>query len=291
MTVSNHPPLPALPIRDARGAVLAGAAALLLSACAGMAPGGADTGPAAAATDAATTAAVPAKGSEDAKAGAHAPVAAALDPIVGAGAGLDGGLQAPDTPTFFSLPMSGENAGQSALELPSAPFARFGTTPGASVADGPSIRFRRRSPVPREDAPEPDEANEGLEIGRGTASWYGLQFHGRRTANGERYNMYDLTAAHKSLPFNTIVSVKSLQTGRTVRVRINDRGPYVDGRVIDLSKAAADELGMTDVGIRPVSLTVEEWPDGTVPEAGAARQPGTKGAKATRKRTHAHSRH
>ncbi len=121
------------------------------------------------------------------------------------------------------------------------------------VAGGPSIRFKK--PFGERGAP-----SEGAEVDRGTASWYGLQFHGRRTANGERYDMYDLTAAHKTLPFNTIVSVHNLQTGRSVRVRINDRGPYVDGRVIDLSKAAAEQLGMAEIGLRPVSLVVEEWP-------------------------------
>ncbi len=77
------------------------------------------------------------------------------------------------------------------------------------------------------------------ELERGHASWYGGQFHGRRTANGETYDKYALTAAHKTLPFGTIVRVRSLALGREVDVRINDRGPFAPGRVIDVSQAAA----------------------------------------------------
>lgn len=82
----------------------------------------------------------------------------------------------------------------------------------------------------------------------GIASWYGPGFHGRRTANGERYNMYAMTAAHKILPLNTTVRVTNLRTGRSIHVRINDRGPFVPGRVIDLSKAAAARLGILAAG-------------------------------------------
>ena len=88
----------------------------------------------------------------------------------------------------------------------------------------------------------------------GVASWYGGKFHGRTTANGEKYNMWSLTAAHKTLPFGTRVKVTNTNTGGTVIVRINDRGPFVAGRVIDLSKAAANEIGMG--GLAPVKLTV-----------------------------------
>jgi rare lipoprotein A len=81
----------------------------------------------------------------------------------------------------------------------------------------------------------------------GKASWYGPGFHGRLTANGERFNTNALTAAHKSLPFGTRVRVTNGRTGRAVVVRINDRGPFVQGRVIDLSKAAAKAIGMSGV--------------------------------------------
>jgi len=78
----------------------------------------------------------------------------------------------------------------------------------------------------------------------GMASWYGPGFHGRKTANGERFNTNDLTAAHKSLPFNTLLRVTNLENGRYTIVRVNDRGPYARGRIIDLSYAAKTEIGM-----------------------------------------------
>src|SRR5215216_6568260 len=85
-------------------------------------------------------------------------------------------------------------------------------------------------------------------IQSGGASWYGPGFQGKRTANGERFNTHALTAAHKSLPFGSRVRVTNERTGRSVVVRINDRGPYAHGRVIDLSKAAAQAVGLSGVG-------------------------------------------
>jgi rare lipoprotein A len=90
----------------------------------------------------------------------------------------------------------------------------------------------------------------------GMASWYGPGFHGNRSASGEIYNQNAMTAAHKSLPFGTAVQVTNLDNGRSVVVRINDRGPYIHGRVIDLSAAAARVLGLMQTGIAPVQLEV-----------------------------------
>lgn len=90
----------------------------------------------------------------------------------------------------------------------------------------------------------------------GIASWYGPGFHGRRSASGERYNQNAMTAAHRSLPFGTNVQVTNLNNGRSVIVRINDRGPYARGRVIDLSAAAARVLGVMQTGIAPVRVDV-----------------------------------
>lgn len=90
----------------------------------------------------------------------------------------------------------------------------------------------------------------------GVASWYGGKFHGRKTANGERYDMNKLTAAHKSLPFGTRVKVTNRKNGRSVIVRINDRGPYAGKRVIDLSRKAAEAVGMIRSGIAPVTVEV-----------------------------------
>jgi rare lipoprotein A len=94
----------------------------------------------------------------------------------------------------------------------------------------------------------------GVTIERGVASWYGPGFDGRRTASGERYDMDDLTAAHPRLPFGTLVEVRNLDNGRTVRVRINDRGPFEKNRIIDLSKGAAKSIGMLGPGTARVEL-------------------------------------
>ena len=88
----------------------------------------------------------------------------------------------------------------------------------------------------------------------GIASWYGHPYHGRRAASGEIYNMYDMTAAHRTLPFGTMVRVHDLENGRDVTVRINDRGPFVEGRIIDLSYAAAQSMGMP--GLARVQLEI-----------------------------------
>lgn len=90
----------------------------------------------------------------------------------------------------------------------------------------------------------------------GVASWYGKRFHGRRTAAGERYDMFELTAAHRYLPLGTVVKVTNLKNNKQVTVRINDRGPYFGGRVIDLSLAAACELRMVKKGVTKVKLEV-----------------------------------
>jgi rare lipoprotein A len=90
----------------------------------------------------------------------------------------------------------------------------------------------------------------------GSASWYGGKFHGRKTANGERYNQNALTAAHKTLPFGTKVRVTNESNGKSVIVRINDRGPYVGKRVIDLSRAAANAVGMVQRGVARVKVEV-----------------------------------
>jgi len=94
----------------------------------------------------------------------------------------------------------------------------------------------------------------------GIASWYGPGFDGRHTANGEIYDMNEISAAHKTLPFGTIVQVVDLETGKSVIVRINDRGPFIKGRIIDLSKGAAEKLGIIDKGITKVGLRILRWP-------------------------------
>ncbi|WP_078084352.1 septal ring lytic transglycosylase RlpA family protein [Microbulbifer mangrovi] len=101
---------------------------------------------------------------------------------------------------------------------------------------------------------------------RGHASWYGTKFHGRKTANGEVYNMYALSAAHKTLPLPSYAKVTNLDNGRSIIVRVNDRGPFVPGRIIDLSYTAAQKLGYIDKGVarvEVVALDPESLPSAT----------------------------
>jgi len=90
----------------------------------------------------------------------------------------------------------------------------------------------------------------------GIASWYGVPFHGRRASNGEIYDMHKLTAAHRTLPFDTVVRVTNLSNGKSTVVRITDRGPFVDNRIIDLSMAAAQEIDSMGAGVVPVRLEI-----------------------------------
>jgi len=94
----------------------------------------------------------------------------------------------------------------------------------------------------------------------GIASWYGPGFDGNLTSNGEVYDMNGISAAHKALPFGTIVRVVEFSTGKSIIVRINDRGPFIEGRIIDLSKGAARKLGIIDKGITKVGLRIIRWP-------------------------------
>lgn len=98
-----------------------------------------------------------------------------------------------------------------------------------------------------------------LETETGTASYYADEFNGRKTANGEIYNMYDLTAAHPTYPFNTKLKVINLQNGKSVEVRINDRMPQFKSRIIDLSLAAAKKIDMINTGIQEVKVEVLSW--------------------------------
>lgn len=91
---------------------------------------------------------------------------------------------------------------------------------------------------------------------QGMASWYGSKFHGKRTANGEIYNKYDFTAAHNTLPLPSIVKVKNLENGKSVVVRVNDRGPFTKNRIIDLSKRAATQLGFLQKGTAKVEVVL-----------------------------------
>ena len=118
------------------------------------------------------------------------------------------------------------------------PFSRYGN-PGSYAVDGRTYQVMKSS--------------GGYKI-RGIASWYGTKFHKKRTSSGDRYDMYAMTAAHKTLPLPTYVKVKNLRNGRVAIVKINDRGPFHSDRVIDLSYAAAAKLGVFPSGTAPVEI-------------------------------------
>jgi len=151
-----------------------------------------------------------------------------------------------------------------------------GFTASCSVKDGAPNKYSRNwdeiaDAVPRDETRSkygnPDsyevfgkryyvmDSSEGFKQ-KGDASWYGTKFHGRRASSGETYDMYAMTAAHKTLPLPTYVEVKNLKNGRKAVVKVNDRGPFHDGRIIDLSYAAATKLGVVATGTAPVEIRV-----------------------------------
>jgi rare lipoprotein A len=148
---------------------------------------------------------------------------------------------------------SGGESGTGLRPLARQPALPPGAPPRSEV---PSVRYDLAVSGAGEDDGVPGDAGPREIFERGGASWYGIQFHQRKTANGERFDMTAMTAAHRTLPFNTRVCVRSLVNGREVLVRINDRGPYAAGRIIDLSRAAADALGMLGLGIKLVALSI-----------------------------------
>ncbi|MEX2602072.1 MAG: septal ring lytic transglycosylase RlpA family protein [Balneolaceae bacterium] len=119
---------------------------------------------------------------------------------------------------------------------------------------------------------ETREYRPGSVLEQGVASWYGPNFHGRATANGETYDMEALTAAHRTLPFNTLVRVVNQGNSREVHVRINDRGPYVGNRIIDLSRRAAREIDMIGSGTAEVTLYLLEEGDRPITSVTASSQ-------------------
>jgi rare lipoprotein A len=144
--------------------------------------------------------------------------------------------------SIAGLPAAGESADRP--DESSVP----GSYHGGAVTVSPD-----RLPVPEPPTP-PGDSETGM------ASWYGGKFQGRQTASGEVFDTEELTAAHKTLPFGTRVRVVNTENGESVVVRINDRGPFVEGRIIDLSRAAAREIGMTGSGVTRVRLEVVERP-------------------------------
>jgi rare lipoprotein A len=145
-----------------------------------------------------------------------------------------------------------------ATPLTSLTPSSIGATPVARVTLKVTPDDRAGDDDPMGDDKYQLTGDSARQFERGHASWYGPRFHGRLTASGERYDMYALTAAHKTLPFGTVVRVRSKVLGREVDVRINDRGPFAPGRVIDVSRAAAEALGLVELGVAEVSLLLPE---------------------------------
>lgn len=127
------------------------------------------------------------------------------------------------------------------------------SAPPAQPEPGPAPETVERAPDAAAVNPVP---HEGVAFEQGKASWYGAPFHGRQASNGEIYDMNKLTAAHRTLPFNTMVRVTNLTNGKSTTVRITDRGPFVDNRIIDLSYAAAQQIDSVGPGVVPVRLDI-----------------------------------
>ena len=131
---------------------------------------------------------------------------------------------------------------------------------GAAQGNSGSAHDRGSPAQPPKPATKSKISRKSKPYQVGTASWYGSYFQGKDTASGEPYNMYDFTAAHPTLPLGTYVNVTNVRNGRAVVVRVNDRGPVVDGRIIDVSYGAAQALGMKSRGIQQVRLDLVEQP-------------------------------
>ena len=148
----------------------------------------------------------------------------------------------------------------------SQPIYRSGSAPSLGASTTKSSARSANTPVPssvvapRKTAHPVDteKINTSKAYQIGVASYYGKKFHGRKTANGETFNMYKLTAAHRVLPLGTRVRVTHLENGRWVELKVNDRGPFIEGRIIDLSFAAALELEMVKSGKAKVMIEIIE---------------------------------
>jgi len=136
-----------------------------------------------------------------------------------------------------------------------APSPRFTSTPSSTKKTSSSKKSRRSTPP---------KMSANVRVGQtyvGIASYYAHDFHGKLTANGETFDMYGITAAHKTLPFNTIVRVTNLDNDKSILVRINDRGPFIPGRMLDLSYGAAKKLGILAPGTAKVRIEIVELGD------------------------------
>lgn len=190
---------------------------------------------------------------------------------------------------------SAESGAQVPAAVPSA-GKRSGRVPRAAQPAAPAAETRPSDAASSGDSAESSSNPEFALVPsrdsdqQGLASWYGPGLHGRMTASGERFDKQEFTAAHRSFAFGSRVCVRSAATGRTVVVRINDRGPFAPGRVIDLSQAAAQELGMVGLGIKPVELWQLDEGEEECPETRVTAQKAESLKKTQQARTQAPAR-
>ena len=198
----------------------------------------------------------------------------------GQGKSLNVGIQ-PLPPTNNRTPRKGIGGRREAIFLAPGGYLKSNRTgPNFAIALCVGVLFflsgcagPGKRPIPPSDYPapykigkqwyQPMKSARGFRQ-RGIASWYGEDFHGEKTSSGEIYNMYDMTAAHKTLPLGTYVRVHNLRNGKKMNVRINDRGPFVRGRVIDLSYKGALEIGLVGPGTAPVEIVALGIPKETM---------------------------
>lgn len=137
-------------------------------------------------------------------------------------------------------------------------------TPSPRFTSSPSRQTESRKKKPARKSNTPPSLSSNFRVGQsfvGIASYYADDFHGKLTANGETFDMYGLTAAHKTLPFNTVVRVTNLENKKSILVRINDRGPFIPGRMLDLSYGAAKKLGVVTAGTAKIKIEIVELGD------------------------------
>jgi len=145
------------------------------------------------------------------------------------------------------------------MECTSSPRYHSGSKPAPATTKMQKNKYKKQDNKKKNNK---SSFNKSKKVYKGISSFYGPKFHGKLTANGEIFDMYGVTAAHKEFPFNTVVRVTNVNNGKSLIIRINDRGPYVDGRILDCSFGAAKKLGFVGDGTTPVKIEILEWGDG-----------------------------
>ena len=143
-------------------------------------------------------------------------------------------------------------------------FIIFQCAPAPRYTSNPTVKIKNTKKKDKKSKSKINNKtyNPNKKIYKGIASFYGPKFHGKLTANGEIFDMYGVTAAHKEFPFNTVARVTNENNGKSLILRINDRGPYIDGRMLDCSYGAAHKLGFVVNGTTKVKIEILEWGDG-----------------------------